>query len=468
MVVSLVEHWISFLWQGSPIRLIVEIGLIAFIIILLLRPAETIPDPSSQLTEEEENQIISEWKPLPVVPDVPENADHSILNTHVVSSGPSDTIVVDDKKVLNFGVANFLGLGMNKEIIDSALEAIDHYAVGACGPRQFYGTMDAHLNLEAELAKFFGTEDAVNYCYPFATTTSVVQALIKNSDITFIDEGCWYAAKLGAELTRGKIIKFRHNDMKDLREKVTYQRATFPRWSKCNRWVVCEGIYLNDGAILNLPELMNIRKDFCLRTIIDETYSFGVLGDTGRGVLEHFHVPREDVEASIGSLGPAFATLGGFTIGNKELSSFQRLSSYAYIFSASPPCFNVVAGTKALQILENDAADRIKVLRKNTSLARETLKGVQGFDILGSDESPMIHLQLTQKKSIPEENVLLEKIVDKTLENGVAITKAKYVDTKQPEMRPTLKIFISQAHSEEQIKTAMNTIKEAITAVLSQ
>jgi len=357
---------------------------------------------------------------------------------------------------------------MNKEIIDSALAAIDHYAVGACGPRQFYGTMDAHLNLEAELAKFFGTEDAVNYCYPFATTTSVVQALIKNSDITFMDEGCWYAAQLGAQLTKGKIIKFRHNDMNDLREKVANARATFPRWSKCNRWVVCEGIYLNDGAILDLPNLMTIRKDFCLRTIIDETYSFGVLGKTGRGVLEHFNVPREDVEASIGSLGPAFASLGGFTIGNKELSSFQRLSSYAYIFSASPPCFNVVAGTKALQILENDAADRITVLRKNTTLARKLLADVQGFEVLGDEESPMIHLRLAEKRTIPEENVLLEEIVSKALENGVAITKAKYVDTKEPNMRPTLKIFVSQAHSEEQINTAMNTVKDAISAVLSK
>lgn len=466
MFVSFLENWINLLWQGSPMRLIVEVGLIAFIIVLLLRPQEPPKDPSNQLTEDEENLIINEWKPQPIVPDVPESADQSILNPHVVSSGPSDKIVVDNKEVLNFGVANFLGLGMNKEIIDTALAAIDRYAVGTCGPRQFYGTMDAHLNLESELAKFFGTEDAVNYCYPFATTASVVQAFIHRPDIAFIDEDVWYAAKLGSELTHAKIIFFKHNNMKDLREKVEAQKKSFTRWSKVNRWIVVEGIYQNDGVIVNLPELIQIKKEFCLRTIIDETYSFGVLGKSGRGVLEHFDIPRSEVEVSIGSLGPSFGSLGGFTIGSTELSSFQRLSSYAYIFSASPPCFNVTAGTKAIQIVENDGQQRIEKLRRNTKMARNAISTIKGFEVLGSPESPVIHLRLAEPKSIPEENILLERIVGKALEKGVAITKSKYVDTREQNHRPTIKIFISEAHSQDEIENAIENIKKSAEEIL--
>ncbi|KAH0786429.1 Serine palmitoyltransferase 1 [Histomonas meleagridis] len=463
MLISFFEHFVSSIWSQSPMHLFVEVGLIALIVILLLRKPEPIHE--DELTEAEEDEIISEWKPKPLIPDLPENEiDRSILTEKTITSGPSDTIEVDGKRMINFGTPNFYGLNMNQEIIDASLAAIDKYAVGACGPRQFYGTMDAHLEVEKEMANFLEVEDTVNYCYPFATTTSIIQALIKNSDITFVDDGAWFACHLGSELTRSKVIFYKHNDLQDLREKVANAKNTFPRWSKCNRWVITEGLFINDGTLLDLPALVQLRKEFCLRLIIDETYSFGSVGKTGRGVCEHYNISRDYVEVSIGSYGPAFASLGGFSVSTKELCAHQRLASHAYIFSASPPCFNVVAATKAIQIVEKDGEQRIEKLRSNIQLARNELNGINGFKILSDEISPIIHLSLTQhKETIKEEDEFLQKFCDDCMsdEKPVALAKAKFVRARDKKAGwPTLKVFISQAHSEEQIKEACATIKK--------
>ena len=485
-MIAALEQWLSTIWSQAPMHLFVEICLVVTLIILLLRQPEPVHDPRDELTVEEEDQIISDWKPKPLIPDLPEEMqDPGITSNHVITSGPSDTIEIDNKKVLNFGTPNFYGLNMNKEIIDASLAAINQYAVGACGPRQFYGTMDAHLAVEAAMAKFLETEDSVNYCYIFATTTSVIQAFVHNTDIIFVDDGSWFAVRLGAILTRSRIITFKHNDMEDLHKKLIENRAKFPRWSKCNRWVVGEGLFSNDGSIWDLKKLIQLRKEFCLRIIIDETLSIGCLGEKGRGICEHFGVPRTLVEVSIGSYGSSFASLGGFTVGTKDICAHQRLASHAYIFSASPPCFNVVAATKAIQIVEKDGEERIAKLRSNITLMRNELKDINGFDLIGDEQSPLIHLRLNDKtraekivnqqenndkgdslSNLHKEDVLLQKIVESCLEsenNPVAITKSKFVRQKDVDApSPSLKIFISAAHSEEQIRSAASTIKTSI------
>lgn len=483
-MIVILEEWLSTIWSQSPMHLLVEIFLVATLIILLLRQPEPAHDPKDELTVEEEDQIISDWKPKPLIPELSEEMkDPGIMSNHTITSGPSDTIEIDNKKVLNFGTPNFYGLNMNKEIIDASLNAINRYAVGACGPRQFYGTMDAHLAVEAATARFLETEDSVNYCYIFATTTSVIQAFVHNTDIIFVDEGSWFAVRLGAILTRSRIITFKHNDMDDLHKKLTENRAKFARWSKCNRWVVGEGLFANDGSIWDLKRLVQLRKEFCLRIIIDETLSIGCLGERGRGICEHFGVPRTFVEVSIGSYGSSFASLGGFTVGTKDICAHQRLASHAYIFSASPPCFNVVAATKAIEIVEKDGEERIKKLRSNITLMRNELKDLDGFDIIGDEQSPLIHLRLNSKSraekiengqddnnspvsNFHKEDVLLQKIVESCLEdetNPVAITKSKCVRQKDVDApSPSLKIFISAAHTEEQIRSAASTIKNSI------
>ena len=473
MLVSPLESLISSVWASTPKHLVIEIALIIAIFLLFMRKPEPIKNPNDELTKQEEDQIINLWKPTSPVPEsLPDDYDKTILNPIVISSAPTDTIVVNGKKVLNFGTANFFGLNDNQEILEASQKAIDHYALGSCGPRQFYGTMDAHLAVEEEMAKWLGTEASVNYCFPFATTTSVIQTFAHNTDVVFIDEDSWFAIKVGAELTRGKVIVYKHNDMSDLRDKIIRTMNSYERWDKCNRWVVCEGISTNDGSITDLPTIIKLRHEFCLRVIVDETYSIGVLGKTGRGALEHFGIDRSEVEISIGSYGTALGSLGGFTVGTKELSDHQRLSSHAYIFSASPPPYVVVAARNAIEIVEKDGEERIAKLRSNTLLARNVLANIEGLEVLGDSISPLIHLKLAKEMSLKETNEILQNICDAALndeQNPTLVIKSKFALMRDVNAKkPTIKIFISAAHTEEEITNAMETIKRAATSVLSK
>ncbi|EAY19919.1 hypothetical protein TVAG_130270 [Trichomonas vaginalis G3] len=331
--------------------------------------------------------------------------------------------------------------------------------------------MDAHLDVEEAIARWTGVEDSVNYCFPFATTTSVIQAFAHNTDVVFIDEYCWFAIKVGADLTRGKVVVFKHNDMGDLRDKIIKTKNSFERWEKCNRWVVAEGISTNDGTIVDLLSIIKLRHEFCLRIILDETNSFGALGKTGRGACEHFDIDRSEIEISIGSYGTALASLGGFTISTKELCAHQRLSSHAYIFSASPPPYVVICARRAVEIVEKDGAERIAKLRNNTALMYQELSDIKGLEVISDPISPIVHLKLGKELSLKEANIALQKVCDAALNDETAptfVVKSKFVLNRDSNKeRPTIKLYVSPIHSEEEIKSAAAAIKRAAEKILA-
>ena len=484
MVVSTLEQWILKMFQETPIHILVEVSLIIFLFILLFRD----PEPAKKMVElslEEEESIISDWKPPPIVPDI-EKDDFSKLSAREVTKGPCDTIEIDGRTMINFGTPNFLGLLMNKEVIDASIEAVNKYSVSSGGPRNFYGTFDCHCEFEKRIAEFFGLEDSV--CYPFHSTaaTSVLQSLIRNTDIVFIDDSSIFCLHLGVIITHCRVVEFKHNDISDLRSKLQYHRANYERWQKCNRWVITEGLFESDGQILDLPNLIKLRKEFCLRIILDESLSLGCLGQTGRGLCEHFGIDRKsNIEITIGSCSPSFASSVGFIVCDKKLSDFHRLASHSYTSGFSPTPFSIVAAIKSLEIAQKEGSQRIKKLRENIKYARKELlsnDGIKNFKVIPNEtissseefdlnNLPIIHLQLLKPKKIEVEDKLLQTLCDACMDDTefpVAVVKSKYVRTHDLYApRPSVKIYISPAHSFEQIKHGMETIRRCAISIFS-
>lgn len=137
-----------------------------------------------QLTREQKQEIIRNWKPEPLVPQVSES--HPALTTRIVDGPVGKYIYVDGHKCLNMATHNYLGLEEFPEIKKKAISSIKKYGVGSCGPRGFYGTVDVHLELEERLAKFMNQEEAVVYSYAFSTTASAIPAYSKRSDVIFV------------------------------------------------------------------------------------------------------------------------------------------------------------------------------------------------------------------------------------------------------------------------------------------
>lgn len=137
-----------------------------------------------QLTYEQKQEIIKNWKPEPLVPEVP--LDHPSLKTRTVDGPVGKYLFVDGRKCLNMSTHNYLGLEEYPVIKESAINCIRKYGVGSCGPRGFYGTLDVHLELEERLAKYMDQESAILYSYAFSTVASAIPAYSKRSDVIFV------------------------------------------------------------------------------------------------------------------------------------------------------------------------------------------------------------------------------------------------------------------------------------------
>ncbi|NXA57363.1 SPTC1 palmitoyltransferase, partial [Nothocercus julius] len=241
---------------------------------------------------QEKEELIEEWQPEPLVPPV--SKDHPALNYNIVSGPPTHKITVNGKECINFASFNFLGLLDNEKVKNAAQASLKKYGVGTCGPRGFYGTFDVHLELEERLAKFMRTEEAIIYSYGFATIASAIPAYSKRGDIVFVDEAACFAIQKGLQASRSNIKLFKHNDMVHLEQLLKEQEAEDqknPRKARVTRrFIVVEGLYMNAGDICPLPELIKLKYKYKVRIFLEESLSFGVLGEHGRGITEHFGI----------------------------------------------------------------------------------------------------------------------------------------------------------------------------------
>ena len=254
------------------------------------------------LAEDEVEKKLAEWNPEPLINNPQMN--HISLNPRRITSRAGKKIVVDGKDCLNLGTHNYLGLTENNEIEKNAITAIRKYGVGSCGPRGFYGTVDVHLELEERLANYTDTEEAVVYSYGFSTISSAIAAYCKRRDLVFVDEQVNFAIQKGLDASKTNIIYFKHNDANDLQNLLMKQakidEQNPKKAAKIKRFLVIEGIYMNTGNICPLPELVALCRQYKLRIFIDESISFGTLGEHGKGITEHFGVPRQEIDMIMG------------------------------------------------------------------------------------------------------------------------------------------------------------------------
>lgn len=423
----------------------------------------------SDLNEKEKEDLIEEWQPEPLVPPV--SKDHPSLNYDIVTGPPSHKIIVNGKECINFASFNFLGFLDNERVKQKALASLKKYGVGTCGPRGFYGTFDVHLELEDRLAKFMRTEEAIIYSYGFATIASAIPAYSKRGDIVFVDEAACFSIQKGLQASRSFIKYFKHNDMEDLERLLKEQEIEDqknPRKARVTRrFIVAEGLYINTAVVCPLPELVKLKYKYKVRIFLEESMSFGVLGEHGRGVTEHFGVNIDDIDLISANMENAVASIGGFCCGRSFVIDHQRLSGQGYCFSASLPPMLAAAAIEALNIIEEDP-DIFTVLREKCKLVHTALQGIPGLKVVGKSYAPALHLQLERSSGSRETDVnTLRSIVDYCLDRQVALTLARYLEKEERFLpQPTIRVVVTIEQMEEEINKAAYCIREAALALL--
>ena len=381
--------------------------------------------------------------------------------------------------VLNFATYDYLGMSSNQPAVRQAAdEALNVYGCGSCGPRGFYGTIDAHLKLEQEFAKFLHVDGAILYSDGASACASTVAAFARRGDLIVADEGIYEPLKTGINLSRAHVQWFQHNDMDDLRNVLTKIQAQDRKMKRPinaqRRFLVVEGLYKHTGTIVPLKELVKLKHEFSYRLILDESNSFGTLGKTGRGVHELFDCKlMHDVEITTISMENAMGAIGGITVGTEEVVEHQRLSGSGYCFSASSPPFTATAAVESLSLLESKRDQTLVQLQDNVSYLHYKLTQlchVQLEDVMLVTSAPLSPIVFVQIADIPEtrdldEFLFLKEVVQECLLHGKNKNGMACVVVSSP---PGIRITVTAAHTHEHLDNCLRIFSESVEAVLSR
>eukprot|EP00835_Amoeboradix_gromovi_P002851 NODE_171_length_16024_cov_0.172559.p2 type:complete len:472 gc:universal NODE_171_length_16024_cov_0.172559:12308-13723(+) len=378
-------------YQNDPFRVFLEIILLVYTIKYLVQKRKSTNPDHINLTNEEVEELIQDWKPDPLVPDVDES------KTPVITSSISTKVKVqgNNRSMLNMISINPVGLVGDKKLIETAKDTVSKYAVGACGPPGFYGTIDVHLELEKKLAEFVGHHSAILYSQGFSAVSSVIPAFAKRGDIIICDEAVNFAIQKGVQISRSTIYFYRHNDMTDLERVLIEVNNKTKKKQLMRKFIITEGLFMNTADICDLPKLIALKLKYKYRLIIDEAISFGCIGSTGRGVAEFFKEDPKQIDMIIGSLCYSLGLSGGFCCSNDIAVEHQRLSGSAYVFSAALPPLFATAAVKALERLESKP-EIFNNLQSNIKLFHSIVDNTPNIIFEGHENSPIIHLKIAK------------------------------------------------------------------------
>ena len=351
-------------------------------------------------------------------------------------------VIVNGREMGMFASYSYLGLVGHPRINKAAQDAVAKYGTGTHGVRSLAGTLDLHLELEDTIADFKHADAAVTFTSGYVTNLTVVSSLMGRGDYVFSDKLNHASIVDGCIMSGAKFRRFRHNDITQLES----QLSEVP--SGVSKLVVADAVFSMDGDIIDFPKIVEICKKHNAWLMIDEAHSLGVLGKTGRGIEEHFNLPGT-VDIKMGTLSKTIPSVGGYVAGDKDVISYLRHASRAYIFSAALPPAQAAAANESFKVIL-DEPWRIEKLNANTE---QFISGLQarGFDTMltetaivpvlcGSDEKAFAVTGHAQKNDL-----FVLPVVSPAVPVGLA----------------RLRATVLAAHEPDQIEYAMDVIAEA-------
>ena len=342
-----------------------------------------------------------------------------------ITSGQDTEVMVGGKKMIMVGSNNYLGLVNHPEVKQAMIHAIEKYGSSCTGSRFLNGTLDLHEELERKLAAFVGKESCLVYSTGFQANLGVLSTIVTRGEFILSDRDNHASIVDGCNLSFAKTVKFAHNDMADLERVLANHKDD-------NKLIVTDGIFSMGGDICKLPKIIELKKKYNARVMVDEAHSVGVLGKNGQGTGFHFHVQNE-VDIVMATFSKSFAALGGFIASTHKVIDYLKHNSRPLIFSASMPPASVAGVLKTLEIMQREP-ERIEKL---WAIVRKMKKAYQDMGYqTGQTESPIIPLHIGEDlktfqmaKELGEEGVFATPIVSPAVPPGMALIRTSYSAT---------------------------------------
>ncbi len=367
------------------------------------------------------------------------------LRELTTAQGP--TCEVDGREVISFSSNDYLGLTHHPRLREAAVRAVADYGVGSGAVRTIAGTMSLHERLERDLAAFKGTEASLVFGSGFTANTGVMPVVAGEGDL-FVSDALNHASIIdGMRLSRARREVYPHKDVEALRKVLARARAHGqPDTGEPYRLilVVTDGVFSMDGDIAPLPGIVEAAEEHGAAVLVDDAHASGVLGDHGRGSVDHFGLHGR-VALQVGTLSKAVGVLGGYVAGSAALRDLLTQRARPFLFSTSHPPAVAAACIEALVVMQEED-ELFERLWANTRRFKGELARL-GFDT-GASETPITPV-------IVGESEAAIRLSDALFEAGVFVTSVVYPTVALDQAR--LRAIVTAAHTDEQLERALET-----------
>lgn len=362
---------------------------------------------------------------------------------HALNTRQDVVVMMEGKRRIMLGSNNYLGLTSNPEIIEAAIKAVEKYGTGCSGSRYLNGTLEMHLELEAELADFLGREACMIFSTGFQSNLGIISAIVGRSDYVICDRENHASIYDGCRLSFGKMVRYRHSDMDDL-ERVL---ASVPETA--GKLIVTDGVFSMGGDIAKLPEIVELAKKYGARVMVDDAHALGVIGKGGRGTASYFGL-EDQVDIIMGTFSKSLASLGGFMVADAKVVDYVRHNSRPFIFSASMTPASCASALAALRYLRRHP-EIVTRLQEISAYARNGLIK-RGLKIRVS-ETPIIP-------------IFTYDVINTLVKNKELYEAGVYVNPVLPPAAPAdgcmLRTSYMATHTEDILDEAMDIIAKVL------
>jgi len=362
---------------------------------------------------------------------------------HALESRQDVEVMMEGKRRIMLGSNNYLGLTVHPEIIEAGVKAYEKYGSGCSGSRFLNGTLEMHLELEAELADFLRKEAVVTFSTGFQSNLGIISALVGLGDYVLCDRENHASIYDGCKLSNGKLLRYRHSDMEDLERQL--QRVP----ENAGILIVTDGVFSMGGDIAKLPEIVALAKKYGARVMVDDAHGLGVIGEGGRGTASYFGL-EDEVDVYMGTFSKSLASLGGYMAADKVVVEYVRHNSRPFIFSASITPASCAVALTALRYMRKhpEIVDRLQSL---AAYARAGLKA-RGLHIRES-ETPIIPIYtydmintLTKAKELYDAGVYVNPVLPPAAAPNECLLRTSYM----------------ASHTEALLDEAMDILRDVI------
>lgn len=358
----------------------------------------------------------------------------------------NDTTSIEGRELINYSSYNYLGLNGSDKLKQAVDKAMEQYGTSASASRIISGEKPLHKELEQEIAQFIGTEDSLVYIGGFGANQCTISHLMSKGDLILHDALIHNSVIQGCIASGAQRRPFPHNDWQALDRMLEQVKHNYRRIL-----VVVEGIYSQDGDILDLPGFIDIKNKHGVWLMVDEAHSIGVAGKTGRGVAEHFSISAKEVDIWMGTLSKSLASCGGYIAGSQELITYLKYTAPGFIYSCAITPTNTASALAALQQLQQEP-ERVERLNQLGNYMKQKAQAL-GLDTGLSNNTPIVPIIIGDSK-------VCMKLSHKLFIRGFNVLPI--VHPAVEEERARLRFFVTAAHNEQQIDKTLLAITEEL------